>query len=163
MHSSRNGHSDDERGYHYHVTPGRFPYLLGGYAGVPEISNNRELRRTRGGAIENNAQPGSRMDEVLAAVRPGTASRGKTHEIQIELAISKSLRFPVPVGKPSWAQIGPFEAKKISRDADTVTIEIEIPQDATVGVLLDCHMEFDSTRGNQPTVFKKNEAFRVVE
>jgi hypothetical protein len=33
-----NGHSDDVRGYHYHVT-NRFPYILGGYRGVVERSN----------------------------------------------------------------------------------------------------------------------------
>ena len=33
-----NGHTDDERGYHYHVTT-RFPYLLGAYRGVVETAN----------------------------------------------------------------------------------------------------------------------------
>lgn len=33
-----NGHSDDERGYHYHVTA-KFPYILGAYRGVVELSN----------------------------------------------------------------------------------------------------------------------------
>ncbi len=33
-----NGHSDGERGYHYHVTSG-FPYIVGAYKGVPEPSN----------------------------------------------------------------------------------------------------------------------------
>ncbi len=28
-----NGHDDPERGWHYHVTPGKFPYILGGYRG----------------------------------------------------------------------------------------------------------------------------------
>ncbi len=40
-----NGHADRARGYHYHVTPGRFPYIIGGYAGIPEQSNNHLLRR----------------------------------------------------------------------------------------------------------------------
>ena len=30
---------DDVRGWHYHVTPGKFPYLIGGYIGVAEPSN----------------------------------------------------------------------------------------------------------------------------
>jgi len=33
-----NGHSDKLRGYHYHVTPGRFPYLIGA---TPGSSNGR--------------------------------------------------------------------------------------------------------------------------
>jgi hypothetical protein len=33
-----NGHSDPLRGYHYHVSA-KFPYILGGYRGVVEMSN----------------------------------------------------------------------------------------------------------------------------
>ena len=33
-----NGHSDKERGYHYHVTSG-YPYIIGAYKGVPETGN----------------------------------------------------------------------------------------------------------------------------
>lgn len=33
-----NGHRDDERGYHYHVTT-RFPYILGAYRGEVDMSN----------------------------------------------------------------------------------------------------------------------------
>lgn len=33
-----NGHTDAKRGYHYHVTAG-FPYILGGYRGVPDVRN----------------------------------------------------------------------------------------------------------------------------
>jgi YHYH protein len=33
-----NGHTDAARGYHYHVTA-KFPYVLGAYKGVPEMSN----------------------------------------------------------------------------------------------------------------------------
>ena len=33
-----NGHSDDTRGYHYHVTKA-FPYILGAYRGVVEVAN----------------------------------------------------------------------------------------------------------------------------
>jgi hypothetical protein len=29
-----NAHQDKERGWHYHVTPGKFPYILGGYMGT---------------------------------------------------------------------------------------------------------------------------------
>ena len=31
-----NLHHDDDRGWHYHVTPGRFPYIIGGYWGTAE-------------------------------------------------------------------------------------------------------------------------------
>ena len=159
-----NGHEDAERGYHYHVTPGRFPYIVGGYAGVVERSNIRGPGRLASGAIQNNATGESRLEAVIATVRPGTAARGKTHAVQIVLAPEKSRRGNVPPQKPSWAQIGPFEAKKIDRDGNIVTIEIAIPDDAPVGVTLDCHIEFDDPNGRFGTVvFKKNDAFRVIE
>ena len=159
-----NGHKDEERGYHYHVTPGRFPYIMGGYAGVVEPSNSRGLRQAGTGPIENNAQPGTRMEQVITSVRPGTASRGKTHEIQIELTPENVKRgIPVPSGKPSWCQIGPYEAKKTSREGNVVTAEIEIPNDASAGVLLDCHLEFEPAGGRPPIVYKKNDAFRVID
>lgn len=160
-----NGHSDDLRGYHYHVTPGRFPYILGGYAGVVEASNNRGMRRGEVGALVDNTQAGeNRMDKAIVSVRPGTASRGKTQTIQIELDPAKPLRRPVPASKPSWAQIGPLESKSITRVGNIVSIEIEIPEDSPVGVLLDCHIEFEGQAGRGgPIVFKLNNAFRVVE
>ena len=37
-----NSKTDAERGRHYHVTPGKFPYLIGGFAGTPDP---RVLRR----------------------------------------------------------------------------------------------------------------------
>ena len=155
-----NGHQDQDRGYHYHVTPGRFPYIIGGYAGVVETSNNRGLNRAGEGAITDNTQPGTRMEQVITAVRPGTASRGKTHSIQFELTPANSRR-PLPNDKPSWVQIGPFDAAKIMRTGNLVTAEFTIPADAAVGVLLDCHIEFGS--GANPIAIKKNDVFRVVE
>ena len=159
-----NGHSDEIRGYHYHVTPGRFPYILGGYAGVVEPSNIRGRMQT--GAIVDNTQQGdNRMDKVIVAVRPGTASRGKSHSVRFELNPANAQRRPLPDSKPVWAQIGPYEATKIDRDGNTVTIEIEVPSDATLGVLLDCHLEFEPQRGpgGGPIVFKKNDVFRVID
>ena len=156
-----NGHSDPVRGYHYHVTPGRFPYIIGGYVGVVETSNNRGLRRAGTGPIENNAEPGTRMDAVIAAVRPGTLSRGKSHTVQIELAPGEAKRRRLPDGDASWVQVGPYEATKISRAGNILTAQLEIPEDATVGVLLDMHIEFGGDR--QPTVFKKNDVLRVGE
>lgn len=57
-----NGHSDDERGYHYHVTAGP-PYIIGAYKGVVEQSNLS--RPPRGGGPPNGGPP------------PGGAPKGK--------------------------------------------------------------------------------------
>ncbi|HEX3726491.1 MAG TPA: YHYH protein [Pirellulales bacterium] len=156
-----NGHKDEARGYHYHVTPGRFPYIVGGYAGVPELSNNHELRRAGSGPIENNAEGRSRLENVIAALRPGTAARGAKHLIIVELA-PQNARRPLPPDKPVWVQIGPYEARQIERQGNIVQAEITIPTDASLGVLLDCHVEFDTPTGGT-LVFKKNDAFRVVD
>lgn len=40
-----NLHTDDQRGPHYHVTPGQFPHIIGGYWGEVEPLNGR--RRSR--------------------------------------------------------------------------------------------------------------------
>ncbi len=37
-----NMHYDDERGWHYHVTPGRFPYVIGGFWGDVDGRNLRK-------------------------------------------------------------------------------------------------------------------------
>ncbi len=157
-----NGHEDPERGYHYHVTPGRFPYIIGGYAGVPEISNNRGLGRAGTGAITNNAEGTSRMDQVITAVKPGNAVRGQTHTVTLTLAPDQARRGRVPTDAPSWVQIGPYEAQSIKRQGNVVTAEIDIPADAAVGVLLDCHIEF-TTAGGPTLAYKKNDTFRVVD
>lgn len=157
------GHSDPQRGYHYHVTPGRFPYILGGYAGVPEPSNNRGLRRAGTGAIEDNATGESRLTPVISRLTPGTASRGGKHKLQIELDPSLSRR-PMPTTKPDWVQIGPYEAQSIARDGNTITVEIDVDSEASTGVLLDCHIEFaPADAGGRRMVFKKNDAFRIIE
>lgn len=36
-----NAHFDEKRGWHYHVTPGQFPYIIGGYRAEPEMRNFR--------------------------------------------------------------------------------------------------------------------------
>ncbi len=161
-----NGHEDSQRGYHYHVTPGRFPYIMGGYAGVVEASNNRGLRRAGEGPIVDNTQAGeSRMDKVIVDVRPGIVSREqKIHTIEIELRPENARRRSLGDEPPSWVQIGPYEATKIGRQGNVVTVEIEIPSDATLGVFLDCHMEFASQQGRGiPTTLKRNDVMRVVE
>lgn len=157
-----NGHEDPQRGYHYHVTPGRFPYILGGYAGVVEASNNRGLRFAGKGALVDNTQIGEgRLEKIITAVRPGTAARGTKHQIEIDIDPKSARRRPVPQSTPTWAQIGPFEAREIERKENIIAIEIEIPDDAPVGVTLDCHIEFEGDR-NGPMVYKLNDAFRVI-
>jgi hypothetical protein len=42
-----NVHYDKERGWHYHVTPGKFPHLIGGFWGVAQV-RNRPPRPRRG-------------------------------------------------------------------------------------------------------------------
>jgi hypothetical protein len=156
-----NGHEDTSRGYHYHVTPGRFPYVIGGYRGVPEPSNNRGLRRMASGAIEDNAAGESRLEQVIAAVRPGTIQRGGRREVVLVLDPKAASRGGIPSGKPSWVQFGPYEAVAIDRKGDTVTATLDVPADASVGMLLDCHVEFDA--GGRTRVFKKNDVLRVSE
>jgi hypothetical protein len=39
-----NAHYDDQRGWHYHVTPGQFPYIIGGYRAKPDDRNFRRPR-----------------------------------------------------------------------------------------------------------------------
>ncbi len=155
-----NGHEDPIRGYHYHVTPGRFPYVIGGYSGVVEPSNNRELRRAATGPLEDNTQSGSRFPSAITAVKPGSVSRGRSHTVHFQLQ-PENARRGLPVDKPSWVQVGPFEATDISRDGNVVTAQIKIPDDAALGVFYDCHLEFGD--GARPTVIKRNDVLRVVE
>ncbi len=155
-----NGHRDEQRGYHYHVTPNRFPYIIGGYAGVVETSNNRGLRRAGTGSLVDNTQTGTRIEQVIESVLPGTVSRGETHAIRFQLN-PESARRRLPLDKPTWVQIGPFEASKIEREGNVVTADFNIPSDATIGVFFDCHIEFGS--GARPLVIKKNDVLRIAE
>jgi hypothetical protein len=50
-----NVHFDSHRGWHYHVTPGEFPHLIGGYWGTLD-SNNRRARGPRNGRGRSNRQ-----------------------------------------------------------------------------------------------------------
>lgn len=146
-----NGHFDPERGYHYHVTPGKFPYLIGGYAGVVSVRG-----RSASGAIVDNTEGESRLGREIASLTPGTAARGQTHALRIELSAS------APAGVPERVVIGPCEATKIGRDGLVVTCEMALPRDANPGVLFDCHLEFPGGRRGA-TVIGKREVFRVGE
>jgi YHYH protein len=44
-----NMHFDEERGWHYHVTPGKFPYIIGGFYGEVDRRNGRRGPRPRRG------------------------------------------------------------------------------------------------------------------
>jgi hypothetical protein len=55
-----NGHTDADRGFHYQVTPGKFPYLIGGYWGTEDA---RDVHRggpggMAGGRGGRNGPPG---------------------------------------------------------------------------------------------------------
>ncbi len=157
-----NGHTDPARGYHYHVTPGRFPYIIGGYAGLPETSNSPLLsRRSESGAIRDNASGTSKLAPAIQSVTPGIGQRGTTLIVRINLDSDSK----IPQGRPSWVQIGPFEGSKIERPNDsTIITELRIPGEASLGLWLDCHIEFAETAELDRTlVYKKNNAFRVVE
>ncbi|MCX7429466.1 MAG: YHYH protein [Planctomycetia bacterium] len=156
-----NGHEDAERGYHYHVTPGRFPYVIGGYRGVPEPANNRGIRRMVAGAIENNAEGESRLEPVIAEVRPGSVARGGRREVTLVLDPRGATRGPIPTDTPAWVQFGPYEAVAIAREGNTVTATIDVPADASLGMLLDCHLEFEA--GQRTRAVKKNAVMRIVE
>ncbi|MDB5342655.1 MAG: hypothetical protein JWP89_1032 [Schlesneria sp.] len=158
-----NGHHDKVRGYHYHVTPGRFPYVIGGYAGVVEPSNSHELRRGGEGAIQDNSSGDSRLDKVIASVKPVTAGRGKKQTVQIQLVPANARFGGLPMGKPDWVQFGPYEAIRVERTGNVVTVDLQIPEDAAVGVSLDCHIEFENAGRGGTLVFKRNDAFRIVE
>ena len=44
-----NIHYDEARGWHYHVTPGKFPHLIGGYWGLADARNRTRPPRPRAG------------------------------------------------------------------------------------------------------------------
>jgi YHYH protein len=155
-----NGHTDPARGYHYHVTPSRFPYIIGGYAGVPDPANNPMLRRGAAGPIVDNADRSGMKEFGIRSVTPGNAERGKAHSFRFELASAVSNG--APAGLPSWVQVGPFEASKIERHGDTVIAEITIPADSPAGILLDAHIEFGKPGAGLVRVLKKNDALRVI-
>lgn len=101
------------------------------------------------------------MEAVIAAVRPGTVPRGGRREIALELDPQAARRGPVPDAAPTWVQFGPYEAVAIARAGDTVTATIDVPADAGLGLLLDCHVEFEA--GGRTRALKRNDVLRIVE
>lgn len=57
-----NVHYDDERGWHYHVTPGKFPHLIGGYWGFADVRNRQRPPRGHGGP--GSGPPGGPRGEL---------------------------------------------------------------------------------------------------
>ncbi len=54
-----NMHFDETRGWHYHVTPGKFPYLIGGFWGAEDARNQPPHRNgPPGGGPPQNGQGG---------------------------------------------------------------------------------------------------------
>ena len=158
-----NGHEDRERGYHYHATPGKFPYIIGGYAGVPDMRNNRGMTRMGYGPIRDNAEGASQLIAVISRIEPVTLKRNSRQLVTIHLDPEKAKRGVLPAGKPSWVQIGPCEASEIERSGNIVKATIDVPSDASIDVPLDFHIEFTGQSIARPEVFKKNNACRVVE
>jgi hypothetical protein len=78
----------------------------------------------------------------------------------ITLDPAQAVRQPLPAGAPEWVQIGPFEALKIERAGNQLLVDVEIAEDAPIGVLFDCHMEFAGTGVRR--VYKANDVFRVT-
>ncbi|MFO0811689.1 MAG: YHYH protein [Gemmatales bacterium] len=149
-----NGHFDPERGYHYHVTPGKFPYVLGGYAGVPERSNGHGIGRDPVGAIRDNATGSSRYDQALV-VTPATIARGKTVVLHIA---GKTNTLPAEL--PSRVLVGPYVGSQLRRDGNDITVSVSVPEDASC-CRHDVHLEYH--RSGQTVVAKQNEAVRVIK
>jgi hypothetical protein len=58
-----NVHRDPERGWHYHVTPGKFPYIIGGYWGRVDPRNLPRGPRGGPGPLAAGFQPGGGVPE----------------------------------------------------------------------------------------------------
>jgi hypothetical protein len=154
-----NGHEDPVRGYHYHVTPNRFPYIIGGYRGVPEPSNNRGIGRgLAGGPIVDNQEGSSRIGWQIEAMQPGSGKAGT--DITVTVTLESTFATTVP-DIPSWLQVGPVEATSIRRDGRKIEADLSLPKDLAAGILLDLHLEFPG-RAGRPIAIKKNDLFRPL-
>jgi hypothetical protein len=67
-----NIHWDKDRGWHYHVTPGKFPYIIGGYWGTED---SRDIMRPRRGMSSAN-QGGSQGGNGLGGDDNGGGNNG---------------------------------------------------------------------------------------
>lgn len=155
-----NGHSDPERGYHYHVSA-TFPYIIGGYRGTPDTRNNNMLS-----IGDNNIPTGivptgdSPYDDAVLSVLPAQANAGETVVISISLATS-GVTPPIPPSTPLVVSVGPYVGTSIVRTGSTVTASITIPEDASLN-LFDVHLEFAPPMGTNRLVYRKSDAFLAV-
>ncbi|MBX7218767.1 MAG: YHYH protein [Blastocatellia bacterium] len=150
-----NGHTDTVRGYHYHVTPNKFPFILGAYRGTPETSNNPMIRVGQGSALKAEVVGSSPYDSMIASVKPPAVELGSTQVITVELA-----NVGVPESIPSKVAFGPYVGTNVTRNGMLVTAQVTIPADDGTNVY-DVHLEFSG--GNSPAVIRKKNSFSVVE
>lgn len=150
-----NGHTDQVRGYHYHVTPNKFPFIIGAYRGVPEVSNNPMIRVGQGAALQGSVVGASPYDSMVASVKPASAQAGTTQTITVEVA-----NVGVPTTAPTKVWFGPYAGSNIKRTGSLVTAEVSLSADIAPGVH-DVHLEF-AGQGTTPTVIRKKNAFTVV-
>jgi hypothetical protein len=53
-----NAHTDADRGWHYNVTPGKFPYIIGGYWGTEDRRDMHGPPGGGGGGMDGRGGPG---------------------------------------------------------------------------------------------------------
>jgi hypothetical protein len=75
-----NLHWDKDRGWHYHVTPGQFPYIIGGYWGYEDSRDSQRPRHSRGslgmGGGGMGGPPGGMADRPPGGGSPGNGPGG---------------------------------------------------------------------------------------
>jgi len=156
-----NGHSDVERGYHYHVSPDTFPYLWGGYRGTPEISNNPMLTIGDGNIADlpDPTDP-SPWEGVIQTIAPSQLDAGTTTQVTITLNTVGAMP-PVPPATPIAIHIGPYVGANIQRTGTTLTCDVTVDSAASLN-LFDVHIQFTPPMGPNPPVYRKSNAVLVV-
>jgi hypothetical protein len=142
------GHPEQTGMYHYHKYPAcvKSPFPDDGRQHSPAIGFAFDGYPIRG-PYEADGLMAKDIEGALAGPRAAADGRGRS----------------VPAEKPSWVQVGPYEAVAVERQGNVVKATLDIPADATLGVLLDCHLEFGDGAGPGRRVLKKNDALRVTE
>jgi hypothetical protein len=142
------GHPQQTGVYHYHKYPTcvKSPFPDDGRQHSPVIGFAFDGYPIHG-PYEADGLMAKDIEGALAGPRAAADGRGRS----------------VPAEKPSWVQVGPYEAVAVERQGNVVKATLDIPADATLGVLLDCHLEFGDGAGPGRRVLKKNDALRVTE
>ena len=92
-----NIHYDDQRGWHYHVTPGKFPHLIGGYWGVADARNRH--RPPRGG--RRKADPAVvRFPAVLKTSEAESNPTSESAALLDSTTKRNRLSMPAPTSNP---------------------------------------------------------------